>query len=63
MNIPFGNMVNFMRQYNQFRSSMNKDADPNKMIQEMMNNGRFTQAQYNNARMMAEQIQKMSKPQ
>lgn len=61
MNIPFGNITNFMNQYNQFRSSMVKDADPNKMIQEMMNNGRFSQEQYNNARMLAEKIQGMFK--
>ena len=57
MNIPFGNMINFMKQYNQFRSQMTHGADPNKIIQDMMNNGRLTQEQYNNARMMAEQIQ------
>lgn len=63
MNIPFGNMINFMQQYNRFRSSMQNNADPNKMIQEMMNNGRFSQEQYNNARIMAEQIKGMFKPQ
>ena len=63
MNIPFGNMINFMQQYNRFRSSMQGNTDPNKLIQEYMNNGKFTQQQYNDARMLADQIQKMCKPQ
>lgn len=61
MNIPFGNITNFMNQYKQFRSQADKEADPNKIIQDLMNNGRFTQEQYNNARNLAEQIKGMFK--
>lgn len=64
MMIPFGNKINFMNQFNQFRAQMSKDnPDPNKIIQELMNNGRFSQEQYNNARIMAEQIKGMFKSQ
>ena len=55
-NTPFGNVQNLMNQYQQFRQTFN--GDPQKKIQEMLNNGQITQAQVDQARTMATQIQK-----
>ena len=60
MNIPFGNMQNFMVQYQNFCNQMQKNnSDPSAMIQNLMNNGKVSQSAYNNARMLANQIQSM----
>lgn len=60
MNIPFGNMQNFMAQYQNFCAQMQKsNSDPSTMIQNLMNNGKVSQSAYNNARMLANQIQNM----
>lgn len=60
MNIPFGNMQNFMVQYQNFCTQMQKNnSDPSTMIQNLMNNGKVSQSAYNNARMLANQIQNM----
>lgn len=60
MNIPFGNMQNFMVQYQNFCAQMQKNnSDPSTMIQNLMNNGRVSQSAYNNARILANQIQSM----
>lgn len=60
MNIPFGNMQNFMAQYQNFCTQMQKsNSDPSTMIQNLMNNGKVSQSAYNNARMLANQIQSM----
>lgn len=53
------NPMQFMQQLNQLKS---KGGDPNQMIQQMMNSGRVTQAQYDNAVKMAQQIQQMLAP-
>mgnify|MGYP007133716963 CR=1 FL=1 len=53
------NPMQFMQQLNQLKS---KGGDPNQMIQQMMNSGRVTQAQYDNAVKMAQQIQQMLTP-
>lgn len=55
-NTPFGNVQNLMNQYQQFRQTFS--GDPQKKIQEMLNNGQITQAQVDQARTMATQIQK-----
>ena len=48
---------------NQFMQSLNelksKGGDPNQMIQQMLNSGRITQAQYNFAVRRAQQIMSM----
>jgi len=48
-----------MQQLNQLKS---RGGDPNQMIQQMMNSGRVSQAQYDNAVKMAQQIQQMLAP-
>ena len=53
------NPMQFMQQLNQLKS---RGGDPNQMIQQMLNSGRVTQAQYDNAVKMAQQIQQMLAP-
>lgn len=53
------NPMQFMQQLNQLKS---RGGDPNEMIQQMLNSGRVTQSQYDNAVKMAQQIQKMFTP-
>lgn len=53
------NPMQFMQQLNNLKS---RCGDPNQMIQQMMNSGRVTQAQYDNAVKMAQQIQQMLAP-
>lgn len=53
------NPMQFMQQLNQLKS---RGGDPNQMIQQMMNSGRITQSDYDNAVKMAQQIQKMLTP-
>ncbi len=50
------NPMQFMQQLNELKS---KGGDPNQMIQQMLNSGRVTQAQYDNAVKRAQQIQQM----
>lgn len=53
------NPMQFMQQLNQLKS---KGGDPNQMIQNMLNTGRVSQSQYNNAVRLAQQIQQMLTP-
>lgn len=53
------NIMAFMQQLNQLKS---KGGDPNQMIQQMMNSGRVSQAQYDEAVKKAQQIQQMLTP-
>jgi hypothetical protein len=53
------NPMQFMHQLNQLKS---KGGDPNQMIQQMLNSGRVTQADYDNAVKMAQQISQMLTP-
>lgn len=50
---------NFMQALNQLKS---QGGDPNAMIQQMLNSGRVTQAQYNSAVQRANQIMQMFSP-
>ena len=54
-NSPLGNFMNFMNQFNQFRQSFNGNAQ--QQVQQMLNSGRISQEQYNNAVQMVNQIQ------
>ena len=49
---------NMMQQFQQFMNQM-KGKDPNAVIQEMMQSGKITQDQYNQARQQAQQMQGM----
>lgn len=55
------NFMNFMQNFNRFRQSM-QGQDPNKIIQDMMRQGKLSQSQYEQARLQAAQIQKMMSP-
>jgi hypothetical protein len=52
-------MNSFMQALNKLKS---QGGDPNQMIQDMLNSGRITQADYNNAVRQAQQIQQMFTP-
>jgi len=49
----------FMSQLNQLKQTFN--GDPNQKIQELLNTGKVSQAQYNRAVQTANQIQRMMK--
>ena len=53
------NPMQFMQSLNQLKA---KGGDPNQMIQQMLNSGRVSQSQYDNAVKMAQQIQQMLTP-
>lgn len=64
MNNPlFGMMQNMnpmgglMQRFQQFQQMFR--GDPKQQIQQMLNSGRVSQAQYNNAVQMAQQLQRM----
>ena len=50
------NQNNFLQSLQQLKS---QGGDPNQMIQNMLNSGRITQAQYNQAVQKAQQISQM----
>jgi len=52
-----GNMQNIIQNFNAFRSSFTGDA--RQQVQMLLNSGRMSQAQFNQLRGMAQQIQKM----
>ena len=53
------NPTQFIQQLNQLKS---KGGDPNQMIQQMLNSGRVTQRDYDNAVKMAQEISQMLTP-
>ena len=53
------NPMEFMQRVNQLKS---QGGDPNQMIQQMMNSGKVTQAQYDAAVRQAQQIMQMLTP-
>ena len=53
------NPMEFMQRLNQLKS---QGGDPNQMIQQMMNSGKVTQAQYDQAVRQAQQIMQMLTP-
>lgn len=53
------NPTDFMKRLNQLKAN---GGDPNQMIQQMLNSGRVSQNQYDQAVRMAQQIQQMLTP-
>ena len=53
------NPMQLMQEVNRLKS---RGGDPNQMIQEMLNSGKITQAQYDAAVQRAQQMQKMFAP-
>ena len=51
------NNINMIQQFIQFRNSFK--GDPRQQIQQMMNSGRITQDQYDQAVRMAQQFQRI----
>lgn len=48
---------NFMKQFNEFKKTIN--GNPQEQIQQLMNSGKITQAQYNQAVQKANMIKSM----
>lgn len=56
---PFGNMMNLMSQFNQFRNTFR--GNPDQQIQNLVNSGKVNKEQYNNAYQLAQQMYQMLK--
>ena len=56
-NTPFGNMMNFMQSFNQFRQGF--QGDPKQQVQNLLNSGQMTPDQLNQLQQMAQQIRGM----
>lgn len=54
---PMGNMMNLMKQFNEFRQSF--QGDPKQKVQEMLNSGQMSQSQFNELQGMASAFQQM----
>ena len=57
--MPNNPTANLIQRFQQFRSTFR--GNPQQMVQQLMNSGRITQEQYNNAVQMAQQLQGMLK--
>lgn len=57
--MPNNQMTQLINQFQQFKSNFN--GDPQMQVQQMLNSGKITQEQYNNAVQMANQLFKMMK--
>ena len=53
-NTPFGNMMNMMAQFNEFRNSF--QGDPKQQVQNLLNSGQMSQNQYSQLQQMAQQF-------
>lgn len=54
---PFGNFQQMMQQFNQFRNTFR--GDPKQTVMQMVNSGKISQTQLNQAQQMARQFQQM----
>lgn len=52
---PFGNMMNLVSQFNQFKN--NFQGDPRAQVQQLLNSGQMSQEQLNKLQAMAQQLQ------
>lgn len=52
-----GNMGNMIQQFQQFKNNFR--GDPRQQVQQLLNSGRVSQQQYNQAVQMANMLQKM----
>lgn len=53
----YGNQNNILQQFNQFRNNFR--GDPKQQIQQLMNSGKITQEQYNQAVQKANMLKNM----
>lgn len=56
---PGGNMMNLLQQFKRFRSTF--QGNPQEQVQQLLRSGRVSQAQYENAVKMAQQLQGLLK--
>lgn len=56
---PFGNLQGLMAQFNNFKSTV--QGDPQKQVQELLNSGQMTQAQFDQLSQAAQAFQKLMK--
>ena len=56
-NSQFGNMAGMVQQFNQFKKTF--QGNPQQQVQELLNSGKITQDQYNQAVQQAKALQKM----
>lgn len=56
-NTPFGNMMNMISQFQQFRQQF--QGDPRQQVQDLLNSGRMSQQQYSQLQDMAKQFQQL----
>lgn len=57
MNNPFGNMINLVNQYNQFKNQF--QGDPRAQVQQLLNSGQMSQQQLNQLQNWARQLQSL----
>lgn len=55
--MPNNGMAHMIQRFNQFRQQFN--GDPRQQVQQLLNSGRVSQQQYNDAVQMANQLQRM----
>lgn len=55
--MPQNNFQQMMQRFQQFKRMFT--GDPQQQVQQLLNSGRITQQQYNNAVQMAQQFQRM----
>lgn len=53
---PFENMPAFIQQFQLFQQQMQGKGNPQQLVQNMLNTGQMSQDQFNQLRMMANQI-------
>lgn len=56
-NTPFGNMMNMIQSFTEFRNQFK--GDPRQQVQDLLNSGRMSQQQYSQLQEMAKQFQQM----
>lgn len=56
---PFGNFSNMMAQFEQFKAQF--QGNPQERVQQLLNSGQMTQAQFNQLSEMAKQFQNSMK--
>lgn len=57
----FGNMQNFMNQFNQFRQNFDSNQNPQQVVQQLLDSGRMSQQQFNELSQMANQIMRRNR--
>lgn len=57
MNNPMNDMNEMINQFNQFQSTF--QGDPQQMVQQMLQSGQMSQAQFNQLSMMAQMFKQM----